>query len=77
MIFLNILNSTLKYQTTLSCLEIPLQVSYVPMIPRPRNKLLFVSCNGPKKYRVGRSVKKKFLIFIFLVKNVRFMHVLR
>ena len=40
-----------------------------------KNKL-FVSYNGPKKNRVGRSVKKKICI-IFLVKNVCFMHVLR
>ena len=39
-----------------------------------RLKKLFVSCNGQKKNRVGRSVKKNFWI-IFLVKNVCFMHV--
>ena len=35
-----------------------------------------ISCNGPKKDRVGRSVKEFFWI-IFLVKNLCFMHVLR
>ena len=34
-------------------------------------KKLFVSCNGPKKNRVGRWVKKN-LCIIFLVKNVCF-----
>ena len=43
---------------------------------RPKKKKLFVSCNGPEKNRVGRSVKKIFLHH-FLVKNVCFMHVLR
>ena len=43
---------------------------------KPNKKKLFVSCNGPKKNRVGRSVKKYFCIFL-LVKNVCFMHVLR
>ena len=38
---------------------------------RPKKNELFVSCNGPKKNRVGRSVKKKNSI-IFLVKNVFF-----
>ena len=39
-------------------------------------KKLFVSCNGSKKNRVGRSMN--FYLFIyFLVKNVCFMHVLR
>ena len=36
---------------------------------------LLVSCNGPKKNRLGRSIKKK--NDYFLVKNVCFMHVLR
>ena len=39
-------------------------------------KKLFVSCNGSKKNRVGRSVKRFFWL-IFLVKNVCFMHVFR
>ena len=39
-------------------------------------KILFVSCNGTGKNRVGRSVKILFWI-IFLFKNVCFMHVLR
>ena len=41
---------------------------------RPK-KILFVSCNDPKKNREVRSVKIFFCI-IFLVKNVCFMHVL-
>ena len=43
---------------------------------KAKKKILFVSCNGLKKNRVGRSVKKCFCI-VFLVKNVYFMHVLR
>ena len=42
----------------------------------PKKKILFVSCNGPKKDRVGRLVNYFFLI-IFSVRNVCFMHVLR
>ena len=42
------------------------------ILSKAKKKILFVSCNGPKKNRVGRSAK-----FIFLVKNVCFMHVLR
>ena len=42
---------------------------------RPKKKKVFVSCNGLKINRVGRSVKKNCIIF--LVKNVCFMHVLR
>ena len=41
-----------------------------------KEKILFVSCNGLEKNRVGRSVKKLYCT-IFLVKNVCFMHVLR
>ena len=37
-------------------------------------KKLFVSCNGPKRNRAGRSVKNLFFI-ISLVKNVCLMHV--
>ena len=37
---------------------------------RPRKNILFVSCNGLKKIRVGN-----FFCIIFLVKNVRFVHV--
>ena len=48
------------------------QAPYIEYI-RPRKK--FVSCNVLKENRVGRSVKKKFLI-IFLVRNMCFMHVL-
>ena len=35
---------------------------------RPKKKKLFVSCNGPKKNRVGRSVKNLFLHWFFLSK---------
>ena len=35
-------------------------------------KKLLISCNGPKKNRVGGSVKKIFCI-IFLVKNMCFI----
>ena len=34
-------------------------------VARKRKKKLFVSCNGPKKNRVGRSVKKIFLHYFF------------
>ena len=44
--------------------------------PKAKKKILFVSCNGRGKIRVGRSVKIFFCI-TFLVKNVCFMHVLR
>ena len=40
---------------------------------RPGKKIAF--CNSLKKFGVGRSVKKIFVIF--LVKNVWFMHVIR
>ena len=33
--------------------------------PLAKKKILFVSCNGMKKYRVGRSVKKKFSLFFW------------
>ena len=46
---------------------------YIPCYFRPKKKKLFVSCNGLKKNRVGRLVKKKFIIF--LVKNVLLMHI--
>ena len=29
-----------------------------------KKKILSVSCNGPKKNRVGRSVKKKIALFL-------------
>ena len=35
-------------------------------------KKLFVSCNGLKKYRIGRSVKSFFFCIIFLVKKCVF-----
>ena len=38
---------------------------------RPKKRNLFVSCNGPKNFRVGRSVKKIFSI-IFLVEKCVF-----
>ena len=41
---------------------------------KAKKKILFVSCNGLKKSRVGRSVKK--ICIIFLGKNMCFMHVL-
>ena len=37
----------------------------MPILPyncsEAKKKKLFVSCNGPKKNRVGRSIKKMFL----------------
>ena len=45
---------------------------------KPKKKKLFVSCNSPKKNRVGKSVRIFFFFcIIFLVKNVCFMHILR
>ena len=44
---------------------------------KAKKKILFVSCNGLKKNRVGRLVKSFFFCMILLVKNVCFMHVLR
>ena len=44
---------------------------------KAKKKILFVSCNGLKKNRVGRSVKLFVFFMILLVKNVCFMHVLR
>ena len=32
---------------------------------KAKKKILFVSCNGPKKNRVGRSVKKLFALFFW------------
>ena len=53
-------------------LELPVGTT----VHEAKKKILFVSCNGLKKNRVGRLVKKKFCM-ILLVKNVCFMHVLR
>ena len=41
---------------------------------KAKKKILFVSCNGPKKNRVGRSVKNLFLHYLFGQKCVFYAH---
>ena len=60
-------------------IEVRISVLMFPKAPLPhkaKKKILFVSCNGLEKNRVGRSVKI-FSFALFFWSKMCFMHVLR
>ena len=59
------------YYQVLTVLDKPTIQYPTVMLVRPGKKM-FVSCNGPKKNRVGRS---EFLFSLFFCSKMCFMHV--